>query len=186
VERKLRHRATTPHMTYLSRPPRPRAGSAELLGLVVVLAAGAATFWWAGHRIGVDLSAMTSVATVLGVRNFPSAGAAKPATVQAAAAEVTDQPAVNAPFCQPGQSPAFGKSLAALRAQLGDVMGTPVECEHPSSADGDTLQQTTTGLAVYSSASNTATFTDGWRHSALRNGTVVSWEGTESTPPTQG
>jgi hypothetical protein len=99
---------------------------------------------------------------------------------------VTDQPAVSAPFCQPGQSPAFANGLAALRAQLGDVMGSPLECEHSSTTAGDTVQQTSTGLAAYSSVTNTVTFTDGWRHWALHDAALVSWEGTESAPRTQG
>ena len=46
-------------------------------------------------------------------------------------------------------------------------MGAPLECEHPASGNGDTIQQTTTGLAAYTSATNTVSFTDGWRHWAI-------------------
>ena len=62
-------------------------------------------------------------------------------------------------------------------------MGTPVECEHPADTSGDTVQQTTTGLAAYTQATNTVSFTDGWRHWAISPSGFVSWEGTESTPP---
>ena len=91
-----------------------------------------------------------------------------------------------ASFCQAGQMPAFVNGLAQLKAQLGETMGAPLGCEHPSTAVGDTVQQTTTGLAAYSSRTNTVSFTDGWRHWALRdNTTLLSWEGTESVPPIQ-
>src|SRR5262245_13606192 len=171
-------------MAYLNRHParKSRGGSAELLYLFVVLAARAATFWWAAHRIGGDLSAISRVATLLGIRALPSSAATQPATVQAAG---TDQSAVRAPYCEAGQSPAFGHELAALKAQIGDVMGTAVECEHPSNTPGDTVQQTSTGLAASSSSTNMVSFTDGWRHWALRDGALVSWEGTEAAPPTR-
>jgi hypothetical protein len=161
----------------------------------VVLAAGAATFWFAGNRIGVDLSAIASAATVLGIRDSQPHGDGSRATVQRATVRVEgaqqeqaadDQAVGTASFCQAGQSPAFVNGLAELKAQLGDTMGTALECEHPSTAVGDTVQQTTTGLAAYSSRTNTATFTDGWRHWALRDSSLLSWEGTESAPRIQG
>ena len=44
-------------MSYLNRrTTRRSAGSAELMYLLIVLAAGFATAWWAGHKIGMDLS----------------------------------------------------------------------------------------------------------------------------------
>ncbi|MBV9134532.1 MAG: hypothetical protein JO318_17640, partial [Chloroflexi bacterium] len=57
-----------------------------------------------------------------------------------------------ASFCDPGQAPAFEFGFADLKYALGYIMGDPLECEHPNSANGDTLQQTTTGLAIYRQA----------------------------------
>jgi hypothetical protein len=190
-------------MSYYNRTPSGRrAGSAEFFGLMLVLAAGAATFWWAGHKIGMDLSSLATAATVLGIRDthplrYDPRTAAQPTTIQIAdetaaqeapaaqeAAVEQDVPAVSAPYCSPGQAPAFVHGLGALKEHLGDTMGTPLECEHPSTAIGDTIQQTSTGLAAYNKLTNTVTFTDGWRHWALRGDTVVTWEGTQSDPPT--
>jgi hypothetical protein len=79
--------------------------------------------------------------------------------------------------------PAFALGLSGLKQQLGDSMGTPVECEHAISASGDTVQQTTTGLAAYDKATNTVSFTDGWRHWAITPRGFVAWEGSDSNPP---
>jgi hypothetical protein len=62
-------------------------------------------------------------------------------------------------------------------------MGKAVECEHAASAAGDTVQQTSTGLAAYDKASNTVSFTDGWRHWELTAQGLVSWEGEDKMPP---
>jgi len=50
-----------------------------------------------------------------------------------------------APYCRSGQAPQFVFGFAAL-AQAGAPMGTALECEHANPANGDTLQQTSTGL----------------------------------------
>lgn len=84
-----------------------------------------------------------------------------------------------APFCVPGQAPSFAFAIGDLHSVLGAIMGDPVECEHPNSANGDTLQQTTTGLAVYRQDSNTPEFTDGWNHWALTDQGVVAWAGSD-------
>jgi hypothetical protein len=172
-------------MSYLSHhPTKKTAHSAELLYLLVVVAAGAATFWWAGHQIGMDLSALGTAASVLGIRDsHPLRYDPRAATQSTAAVEAAPDAIAEAPYCIPGQTPMFALGLAELKAELGDTMGTPVECEHGSSTAGDTVQQTTTGLAAYNQATNVLTFTDGWRHWALRSGSVVSWEGTQSDPP---
>ena len=86
-------------------------------------------------------------------------------------------------FCDPGQVPEFRFGFAQLRAQLGATMGEPIECEHPSSENGDTLQQPTPGLAFYRQATNTPTFTDGWRHWGLTAEGLVAWEGESVDPP---
>ncbi len=87
------------------------------------------------------------------------------------------------PFCEPGQIPEFRFGFAQLQARLGAVMGEPTECEHASSENGDTLQQTTTGLAFYRRATNMPTFTDGWRHWGLTDNGLVAWQGTSADPP---
>ena len=72
--------------------------------------------------------------------------------------------------------------FAELKRQIGDQMGVALECEHFDSATGDTLQQTTSGLAVYRS-DGTLRFTDGWRHWALDAGGMVQWMGADAEPP---
>ncbi len=134
------------------RTTKKNTGSAELIYLLIVLAAGFATAWWAGHKLGMDLSSVSTMASILGL-------------------------------CHPGQSPAFAVGMDNLKQQLGNAMGVPLECEHPTSAIGDTIQQTTTGLAAYSKLTNTVSFTDGWRHWAITARGPVTWEGTDPNPP---
>ena len=85
--------------------------------------------------------------------------------------------AEGAPHCRPGQARQFVFGFAALKAQLGPIMGEPIECEHSNDANGDTLQRTTTGLAFWRKSTNTLTFTDGYRHWELMPGGTVYWEG---------
>src|SRR5260370_40854671 len=55
-------------MAYVNRRfTKRRSGSAELLYLLIVLAAGFITAWWAGHKLGMDLSSVTTFASVLGL-----------------------------------------------------------------------------------------------------------------------
>ena len=89
----------------------------------------------------------------------------------------------SATYCPAGQSPRFTGGFAALQDQLGDTMGQPLECEHPDSASGDTLQRTTTGLAFYRKSSNTPTFTDGSTHWALTPDGAQTWTGDSIDPP---
>jgi hypothetical protein len=88
-----------------------------------------------------------------------------------------------APFCAPGQAPAFVYGIAALRDRLGQTMGAPLECEHVDAQSGDAVQRTTTGLAYYRPSINTAIFTDGETHWALSEGTVLLWRGPSVRPP---
>lgn len=85
-----------------------------------------------------------------------------------------------APFCAPDEAPHFAFGIAALHDAIDSVMGEPLECEHPDSANGDTLQQTTTGLAIYRQTSNTPEFTDGWDHWALTSDGVSAWSGNDT------
>jgi hypothetical protein len=184
-------------VSYLNRNTNSRrtAGSPELLYLLIVLVAGVGTAWFASQKIGTDFSSITTVASVLGLGQtahplrYDPRTSAQPSNIQVLApsddvvAEGTAAPTTAAPYCQDGQSPTFTLGLAELKAQLGDTMGQPVECEHVTSGSGDTLQQTSTGLAAYIKRSNTVTFTDGWRHWALTARGVTTWEGAQSEPP---
>jgi hypothetical protein len=91
--------------------------------------------------------------------------------------------AASAPYCAPGQQPTFVLGFAELRQRVGDAMGQPLECEHTNPENGDALQQTSTGLAYYRKATNSPTFTDGWRHWALTAGGLAYWEGESAEPP---
>ena len=161
-------------MAYSGRLTRKRTPlSAEFMYLLVVLAAGVMTAYWAGHQIGMNLSGVETLASVLGVDET----AASPPDVG------YTQP--HAPYCNTGQQPAFLNGMAALKQQVGDVMGTPIECEHVASGAGDTVQQTSTGLAAYSKATNTVSFSDGYRHWTLMSGGLVTWDG-DAGPPAAG
>ncbi|MBI2756251.1 MAG: SGNH/GDSL hydrolase family protein [Chloroflexi bacterium] len=88
-------------------------------------------------------------------------------------------------WCAPGVTPAFAFGFAALRVHVGAAMGEPIECEHANPENGDTLQQTTTGLAFYRKRTNTPTFTDGQSHWALTTGGLETWQGSAVDPPSQ-
>jgi hypothetical protein len=159
-------------MAYSSRLTRKRTPmSAEFMYLLVVLAAGMMTAYWAGHQIGINLSGIEGLAAVLGVEETASS----PPDVGYMQAQ--------APYCGASQQPAFLNGMAALKQQVGNAMGTPIECEHVASAAGDTVQQTSTGLAAYAKATNTVSFTDGYRHWALSAGGLVTWDGDAGPPP---
>lgn len=92
--------------------------------------------------------------------------------------------AQTAPFCGPGQRPEFVLGFAALKGQVGPVMGDAIECEHPDPlGTGDTEQHTTTGLAFFRKSTNTPTFTDGYSHWALTPQGLVTWTGSSVDPP---
>jgi hypothetical protein len=166
--------------THRYAPTRKRSASPELMYLFVVLAAGVATAWWAGRAVGMDLSVISTAASVLGLTET---GRLTHGAVGYSVIKPADQSAPTPPFCNSGQVPAFALGLSGLKQQLGDSMGTPVECEHAISPAGDTIQQTTTGLAAYDTLTNTVSFTDGWRHWAITPSGFVAWEGSDSNPP---
>ena len=87
------------------------------------------------------------------------------------------------PFCEGGHVPEYQFGFAALKAQLGDLMGDPVECEHTNPDNGDSLQQTSKGLAFYRKSTNTPTFTNGHEHWALTAQGLVYWTGDSIDPP---
>jgi hypothetical protein len=86
-------------------------------------------------------------------------------------------------FCQPGQAPGFVLGFAALQEQLGDTMGTALECEHANPENGDSQIKTSTGLAFYRKQTNTPTFTDGYNHWAVTDAGLVTWIGSSIDPP---
>ncbi|HEV7663840.1 MAG TPA: hypothetical protein VGQ62_09920 [Chloroflexota bacterium] len=88
--------------------------------------------------------------------------------------------AQRADFCAGAETPHFANGFADLKAVLGETMGQPLECEHPNTANGDTLQQTTLGLSFYDHTANTPQFTDGWNHWALGPAGVVAWTGDQA------
>jgi hypothetical protein len=74
--------------------------------------------------------------------------------------------------------------MTRLKAALGTVMGDALECERAVNAQGDTHQNTTTGLAYYRKQLNVACFTTGWDHWAARgDGSLVHWAGDAVDPP---
>lgn len=104
-------------------------------------------------------------------------------TVVLALAVPSSVTAQAAPFCPPGQAPRFLFGFATLKARLGATMGEPIECEHVNSANGDTLQNTTAGLAYYRAAINTPMFTNGTAHYALSGGSLLLWQNDSIDPP---
>ncbi|HUR09273.1 MAG TPA: hypothetical protein VM347_42510, partial [Nonomuraea sp.] len=88
-----------------------------------------------------------------------------------------------APFCKADETPGFQNGFAMLADLLGATMGDPVECAHVDAASGDTLQETTTGLARYRTQRNVPTFNAGLEHWALTEDGLVSWGGAGMNPP---
>lgn len=88
-----------------------------------------------------------------------------------------------APHCQTADAPTFAASLAGLQGALGDTMGAPIECPHVDVLSGDTIQQTSTGLAYVRATSGLATFTDGASHWAMTPAGLVAWDGGALDPP---
>jgi hypothetical protein len=86
------------------------------------------------------------------------------------------------PWCPAGQAPTFQFGFGALAQAIGDVMGDPVECEHGEDASVNTLQATTTGIALYYWCTNTPSFTRGQEHWILTAEGVEHWTG-EADPP---
>jgi hypothetical protein len=85
-------------------------------------------------------------------------------------------------LCEAGQ-PRFLGTLANLKSRLGAAMGDATECEHSVDADGNTQQQTSTGLAYYRHRLDMPAFTNGYDHWALSKNQVLHWEGDEVEPP---
>src|SRR5205085_194279 len=118
----------------------------------------------------------------------PGAASATPNTAGSviaspSAAETAPPTAAAGPYCASGQPATFVLGFAQLHDTLGDaVMGEPVECEHANAANGETLQQPTTGLAIYRPSTGELSFTDGWRYWALTPASTVAREGDDQMP----
>ena len=120
-----------------------------------------------GKRISLTLMGSEVVRPALSLVVLLAGCLASPVLVAAEAA----------PFCASGQTPRFVFGFAELKAAVGDLMGDPLECEHVDLATGDSLQQTTSGLAMYHQSTNSPEFTDGWNHWALEPDGIVAWSG---------
>src|SRR5215831_14462709 len=121
-------------------------------------------------------------AVVVGVRFLTPAGILTGVGQQPATAAAPQDSGVAA-GCQPDR-PAFYYGFADLRTSLGNIMDSPVECEHSIHVNGDTRQRTTTGYAYYRTDANVPAFTDGWDHWALTEDGLVYWTGDVVDPPT--
>ena len=84
--------------------------------------------------------------------------------------------------CDPAH-PSFLYGFAALKEQLGPVMGDPLECEHSIHVNGDARQLTTTGYAYYRTSANIPAFTSGADRWALTQNGLVHWSGDVVDPP---
>jgi hypothetical protein len=87
------------------------------------------------------------------------------------------------PQCDVGRWPEFNYGFAALSLDLAATVGEPLECEHATTADGDTDQHTTTGLAHYDRVTNTPSFrqgTDNWAETVKG---LVYWTGSDAEAP---
>jgi hypothetical protein len=83
--------------------------------------------------------------------------------------------AVGAPACRGSASPDLAFSLIDLQQALGDVMGSPVACPQVD-AEGNIIQVTTTGLAVYR-PDGMSVFASGEHHWALTAQGLSTWTG---------
>jgi YVTN family beta-propeller protein len=96
----------------------------------------------------------------------------------------TTQPAGSSNFCAPGVTPDYAFGFLALHDLLGSVMGDATTCEYGDpNGTGDTLQNTTNGLAFYRKSTNTPTFTNGFEHWGITANGVVYWTGSSIDPP---
>jgi peptidoglycan/xylan/chitin deacetylase (PgdA/CDA1 family) len=76
----------------------------------------------------------------------------------------------------------FGRHMLDLRADVGDAMGQPLDCEHALDAAGDTIQPTSTGTAWYTIATGAAIFTDGYHRWALDPSGLMYWGSPDAVP----
>jgi hypothetical protein len=89
-----------------------------------------------------------------------------------------------APHCGSDDPPVYVFGFAHLKSLLDATMGDPVSCEYADpNGTGDTLQDTSTGLAFWRKSTNTPTFTDGATHWGLTVDGLLTWTGASIDPP---
>jgi hypothetical protein len=143
--------------------------------LPLVLALGLVAVWFGIQPpIGLPFLSSKQDATQPAVSVVPSPTSTPGLTLSRAA--------VIQSLCDP-KEPQFLGTLASLKARLGSIMGNPIDCERAVNSQGDTEQQTTTGLAYYRRKLNIAAFTTGWDHWALNGSNLLRWGGPEVEPP---
>jgi hypothetical protein len=109
------------------------------------------------------------VSTLLGAVLL-GAGRAAPPPVQVAA------------FCELGETPTFAAGFALLSGDLGEVMGTPIECENPDPSAQYRLQRTSMGEALYHLPTNRTFITNGQDIWAVTPDGLVQWPAAERSP----
>jgi len=150
-----------------------------LLLLAVVVGIAALLYWYWAPALPVGPGSSPELADDGPPTSLPEAkaaeanGAGDEASVTATG---TAEPLL-APFCAPGRRPTFVLGFAQLKARLGETMGEPVECEHINPDNGDILQHTNAGIAIYRQDARALEFTDGWRHWMLIGDELITWEG---------
>jgi LacI family transcriptional regulator len=158
---------------------------ASLVWLALLLVITPVVIWWWTQGVWGDFSALRPLQHLLDtgpqavLRLGSAAGRAAPVANTLAP---TPTPG-GAPSCPAGSQPRFVLGFARLKQQLGATMGDPLECEHADPMTGDTVQRTTTGLAIYRPREGLPIFTDGWHHWALTDHGVVRWESTDIDAP---
>jgi hypothetical protein len=87
------------------------------------------------------------------------------------------------PFCSDETPPKVDQAFASLATVVGEGVGAPIECAHVEQATGDLQQATAGGLFYLRKSTNTATFTDGAEHWAVRGAQSLHWTTSEADPP---
>jgi hypothetical protein len=121
-------------------------------GMLVLVSAAAAFFYW--YWLPTLPLRLPGSANADTVDVYVADGESDQSTASQVHATPPSAPALPAvallaPYCPPGEGPAFVLGFAELRQRLGDTMGEPAECEHSNPENGHSVQQTTTGLAIY-------------------------------------
>ncbi len=135
-----------------------------------------------GHASAATAGPLEPRSTLLARASFAPQRAADARLDSARAAGLVVQQQ-DFPYCPAGEAPQYRFGFANLKALLGPRMGDPSECEHVNSDNGDTIQQTSRGLAQYRASTNVPSFTNGWDHWAIVPGGVAYWTGAETDVP---
>jgi hypothetical protein len=139
-----------------------------LVALVGAVVSGVAAADWANSAVGLPESTQV---TAMFTPARPERALVGASPVQARALT-----------CAP-ESISLSELFAALHGSIGDTFGQPVECPRIDASTGDTVQRTSTGLAIYRAHSRLPTFTDGYHRWAIGPGGVITWQGDALDPP---